>query len=338
MKFGLYSSIANPPRGEHLDRCIDEVIAEAQLAEASGFDSCFFGEHHQDGDGFLPSPLIVATAVAARTQHLRVGTSVILLPLHHPVHVAEDAITLDLVSKGRLILGVGIGYQPADFRAFSVPMEHRVALFEDSVEILRLSWAGDTFSYRGKHYTLEDVQIRPRPYQASGPPLWFGASVPAAARRAGRLADGFVGTPSTSLANATELADIYKDAAGKAGRKADVIQMRDAWVARTRAEADLVYGPHVMAAYRYYWEARLAEFQNMPPDTKFSLENLAPDRLILGDPEMCVREFQRWQKATGASTFLLRLRHAHSGGPPHEKIMEAIRLFGERVLPYCRER
>src|SRR5207237_552774 len=136
MKFGLYSSIANPPRGEHLDRCIDEVIAEAQLAEACGFDSCFFGEHHQDGDGFLPSPLIVATAVAVRTQRLRLGTSVILLPLHHPVHVAEDAITLDLVSRGRLILGVGIGYQPGDFCAFSVPMELRMGLFEESVELL----------------------------------------------------------------------------------------------------------------------------------------------------------------------------------------------------------
>ena len=107
MQFGLYSSIANPPRGENLDRSIDEVIAEAQLAEACGFDSCFFGEHHQDKDGFLPSPLIVATAVAAHTRHLRVGTSVILLPLHHPVRVAEDAITVDLVSKGRLIIGVG---------------------------------------------------------------------------------------------------------------------------------------------------------------------------------------------------------------------------------------
>jgi len=190
MKFGIYSSIANPPRGENLDRSIDEVIAEAQLAEASGFDSCFFGEHHQDADGFLPSPLIVASAVAARTTRLRVGTSVILLPLHHPVHVAEDAITLDLVSKGRLILGVGIGYQPADFRAFSVPMEHRMTLFEESVEIMRFCWAGETFSYRGKHYTLENVQIHPRPHQKSGPPLWFGASVPAAARRAGRLADG----------------------------------------------------------------------------------------------------------------------------------------------------
>src|SRR5213082_715393 len=151
MKFGLYASIANPPRGEHLERSIDEVIAEAQLAEACGFDSCFFGEHHQDKDGFLPSPLIVATAVAAQTRRLRVGTSVILLPLHHPVRIAEDVITLDLVSKGRVVLGVGVGYQPADFRAFSVPMEDRAERFEESIEILRLCWAGDTFSFRGKH-------------------------------------------------------------------------------------------------------------------------------------------------------------------------------------------
>jgi probable F420-dependent oxidoreductase len=336
MKFGLYSSIASPPRGDHLDRCIDETIAEAQLAETCGFDSCFFGEHHQDTDGFLPSPLIVATAVAARTTRLRVGTSVILLPLHHPVHVAEDVITLDLVSRGRVTLGVGIGYQPADFRAFNVPMEHRMTIFEESLEILRRCWAGEPFSFHGRHYTLDNVRIRPRPYQRPAPPLWIGASVPAAARRAGRLADGFVGTPSTSLENATRLAEIYSHAAREAGRTPDVIQMRDAWVADSRAEADQVYGPHVMTAYRYYWENRLSEFQNVSAGAEFTLDNLAPDRLILGDPETCVREFQRWQKITGASTFLLRLRHAHSGGPPHNKIMAAIKMFGERVLPYCR--
>src|SRR5712671_1368120 len=240
MKFGLYSSIANPPRGENLDRSIDEVIAEAQLAEASGFDSCFFGEHHQDKDGFLPSPLIVATAVASHTRTLKVGTSVILLPLHHPVRVAEDVITLDLVSKGRVILGVGIGYQAADFRAFNVLMEHRVALFEEGVEILRRCWSGEAFSFRGKHYTLEDVQIRPRPFQRPGPPLWIGASVPAAVRRAGLLADAFVGTPSTSLESAVRLVDTYKDAARQAGRQPRVVLMRDAWVAQTRAEAEAV--------------------------------------------------------------------------------------------------
>jgi alkanesulfonate monooxygenase SsuD/methylene tetrahydromethanopterin reductase-like flavin-dependent oxidoreductase (luciferase family) len=336
MQFGLYSSIANPPRGEHLDRSIDQVIAEAQLAEASGFDSCFFGEHHQDKDGFLPSPLIVATAVAARTRRLRVGTSVILLPLHHPVRVAEDVITLDLCSKGRVILGVGIGYQAADFRAFSVPMEHRVAIFEESVEILRKCWTGEPFSHRGRHYTLEDVQVRPRPFQQPAPPLWFGASVPAAARRAGLLADAFVGTPSTSLASAMRLVDAYKAAALAAGRTPRVVLMRDAWVAETRAEAEAVYGPEVMAAYQYYWQHRLAEFQNIPPGTEFTLRNLAPDRLIVGDPETCVREFHRWQDATGADYCLLRLRHAHSGGPAHEKIMGAIKLFGDKVLPHCR--
>jgi probable F420-dependent oxidoreductase len=335
VKFGLYSSIANPPRGDRLDRCIDEVIAEAQLAEASGFDSCFFGEHHQDKDGFLPSPLIVATAVAAQTRRLRVGTSVILLPLHHPVRVAEDVITLDLVSKGRVILGVGVGYQPADFRAFAVPMEHRVPRFEESVEILRRCWTGEPFSFHGKHYVLEDVQIRPRPYQHPGPPLWFGASVPAAARRAGLLADAFVGTPSTSLQNAMQLVDAYKQAAQSAGRPAQVVLMRDAWVAQTRAEAEAVYGPEVMSAYQYYWQHRLAEFRDIPAGTEFTLENLAPDRLIVGDPETCVREFHRWKDATGADYCLLRLRHAHSGGPPHQKILNAIRLFGDRVLPHC---
>ena len=335
MRFGLYSSIASPPRGEHLDRCIDEVIAEAQLAEACGFDSCFFGEHHQDKDGFLPSPLIVAAAVAARTTRLRVGTSVILLPLHHPVRVAEDVITLDLLSRGRVVLGVGIGYQASDFRAFAVPMEDRLARFEESFEILRLCFAGEPFSFRGTHYALDDVRVTPRVFRPPGPPIWIGASVPAAARRAGRIADGFVGTPSTSLAGAVALSECYKDAARAAGRPATVVQMRDAWVATTRGEADAVYGPHVMTAYRYYWENRLAEFKDMSADAQFTLESLAPDRLILGEPETCVREFQRWQRATGADTFLLRLRHAHSGGPPHDKIMEAITLFGERVLPYC---
>jgi len=336
MKFGLYSSIASPPHGENLDRSIDEVIAEAQLAEASGFDSCFFGEHHQDKDGFLPSPLIVATAVAAHTSRLRVGTSVILLPLHHPVRVAEDVITLDLVSKGRVILGVGIGYQASDFGAFAVPMEHRVALFEESVEIVRKCWSGEPFSFYGKHYRLENVAIRPRPYQRPGPPLWIGASVPAAVRRAAQLADAFVGTPSTSLDNALSLVNTYTAAARAAGRLAQVVLMRDAWVARSRSEAEAVYGPEVMTAYRYYWQHRLAEFKNIPPGTEFTLENLAPDRLIVGDPETCVREFRRWHEATGADYFLLRLRHAHSGGPPHAKIMEAIKLFGEQVLPHCR--
>jgi alkanesulfonate monooxygenase SsuD/methylene tetrahydromethanopterin reductase-like flavin-dependent oxidoreductase (luciferase family) len=128
--FGLYAAIGDPPRGERLRQCIDEVCAEAQLAEQVGFDAILVGEHHQHRDGFLPSPLIVSTAVAARTQKIRIGTGILLLPLYHPVHVAEDAATLDIIANGRLILGVGMGYQAGDFGAFGIPPGQRVSRLE----------------------------------------------------------------------------------------------------------------------------------------------------------------------------------------------------------------
>ena len=334
MKLGIYSSIASPPRGENLARCVDEVIAEAQLAEAAGFDSCFFGEHHQDKDGFLPSPLIVATAVAAHTQTLRVGTSGLLLPLHHPVKVAEDVVTLDIVSKGRVTLGVGLGYQSADFQAFDIPIEERVGRLEEGVEIIRRCWEGLPFSFDGKHYHLENITVRPAPYQTPGPALWIGASTRPGARRAGRLADGFISTPSTGLEDTVGLVDAYRQEARKIGRQTQVVLMRDAWVASSRAEAERVYGPEVMDAYKYYWRAGLPEFGSIKSEAELTLDRVAKDRLILGDPEECVSEFHRWSEATGADHFLLRLRHAHSGGPPHEEIMKTISLFGERVIPY----
>ena len=185
----------------------------------------------------------MATAVAAQTTTLNVGTSVILLPLHNPVHLAEDVITLDLVSKGRIILGVGLGYQEADFRAFEVPVRQRVGRFEEGVEIIRHCWSGEPFSFHGEYHQLENLHIRPSPYQQPAPPLWIGASVPAGSRRAGRMADGFVAGPSTDLANTIELVENYREAAVQAGREPLVVLMRDAWVAETGAEAAEVYGP-----------------------------------------------------------------------------------------------
>ncbi len=334
MKLGLYSSIASPPNGENLDRCVDGVIAEAKLAEEAGFDSCFFGEHHQDQDGFLPSPLIVATAVAANTRKLRVGTSVILLPLHNPLQVAEDVLTLDIVSKGRVTLGVGLGYQAADFQAFDIPINERVSRLEEGVAVIRGAWSNEPFSFHGKHYQLDNIHVRPAPFPKPSPPLWIGASNPPGARRAGKLADGFVSTPSTGLEATTALVNGYREAAIAAGREPQVVLMRDAWVASSRAEAERVYGPEVTDAYRYYWRNGLPEFKSFETEAELTLENIAKDRLIMGDPEECVSEFRRWSDATGAEICLLRLRHAHSGGPPHPEIMKAINLFGDRVIPY----
>ncbi len=334
MKFGIYSSIANPPRGEDLPRCVDEVIEEAQLAEQAEFDSCFFGEHHQDKDGFLPSPLIVCTAVAASTTKLRVGTSVILLPLHHPVRLAEDVVTLDIISKGRVTVGVGLGYQQADFGAFGVNMSDRVELFEEKVDILHKCWSAEEFSYDGKHHKIENLTVSPAPIQKPSPPLWIGASAPVSARRAANIADAIVTTPSTTLDNTVKLIDHYKQAAVAAGKTPAPVIMRDAWVAGSRKEAEEVYGPEVMQAYKYYWQNGLPEFLSIKNDSELTLERVAKDRLIMGDPEECLSEFQRWSDATGAESCLLRLRHAHSGGPSHAQIMKTIDLIGDRIIPY----
>ena len=335
MKFGIYSSIADPPAGANLALKVEEVVAEAKLAEAVGFDSCFFGEHHQDKDGFLPSPLIVAAAVAAQTTTLNLGTSVILLPLHHPVKLAEEVITLDIVSRGRFILGVGLGYQPVDFRTFDIPIESRVSRFEEEIEIIRQCWSGERFNFSGEHFNLEDVAIRPLPYSDPSPRLWIGASRAPGARRAGVIADGFVAGPSTDLKSTVSLTSVYNDAAQLSGKNPVLCLMRDSWVSRTRAEAERVYGPEVIDAYKYYWRNGLNEFRQYRSESEINMANMAPDRLIIGEPQEVVEDFHRWKEATGADYFLLRLRHAHSGGPSHERILEAIQLFGEEVIPHC---
>ena len=105
-------------------------------------------------------------------------------------------------------------------------------------------------------------------------------------------------------------------------------------MAGSRKEAEEVYGPEVMAAYKYYWRNGLSEFKSIKDESELTLERVAKDRLIMGDPEECLTEFQRWSEGTGAESCLLRLRHAHSGGPSHAQIMKTIDLIGDRIIPY----
>ncbi|MFT5392779.1 MAG: putative F420-dependent oxidoreductase [Gammaproteobacteria bacterium] len=332
MKLGLYSSIANPPRGDDLDRCVEETLNEAVLAEQCGFGGVFFGEHHQDKDGFLPSPLVVCAAAAARTKTIDIGTSVILLPLHHPVRTAEDAVTLDIISGGRAKIGVGLGYQSADFRMFGVDQAKRRAIYEECIDVVRKCWSGEPFSFRGEHFQMDDVQMLPRPMQRPMP-LWIGAWAPAAVKRAAHSGDGWIIGPSMSLEQIEPLAALYRAEAAAAGKPANIILMRDGWVSRSRDEATQVYGPEVLAAYKYYWRNGALAFEGIRSESDFTLENLAPGRLILGEPAECVDQLHEWQERLGVDYVLLRLRHAHSGGPAHEKITEAIELFGRAVIP-----
>jgi probable F420-dependent oxidoreductase len=331
--FGLYAAIGDPPRGERLQQCIDEVCAEAQLAEQVGFEAILVGEHHQHRDGFLPSPLIVSTAVAARTQRIRIGTGILLLPLYHPVHVAEDAATLDIISKGRLILGVGMGYQAGDFSAFGVPLSQRVSRLEEGIEVIRGCWTHERFSYEGRRFRLHDVAVYPKPVQRPHPPIWVGAMTDESIRRAALYGDAWLTGITQPIQNILRHTQVYGTSARELRRPARIILMRDAWVAETRQQAAAEYGPEVLAAYKYYWKSDSVSFRDKRSEAEFTLEKTAGDRIILGSPEEVVDQLQRWQEATNAEMIIFRLRQAHSGGPPHDKILRAIRLFGEKVIP-----
>ncbi len=331
---GIYSSIANPPRGADLDRCMAEAIREAEAAEAAGFSGFFVGEHHQDRDGFLPSPFVVLAAIAARTSRIRVGTAVLLLPLHHPIRVAEDAATLDVISSGRAVLGVGLGYQEADFRAAGIDRRERVPRFEESVAILRQAWTGQPVRHEGRAFRIDGVRVTPPPLQKPGIPIWIGGWVPAAVERAGRLGDTLVLGPSFTLEENRALAERYRAAAEAAGRTPQLVLMRDAWVADSFEEAARIYGPEVSDAYRYYWRNGATAFRGFVSEAEFRFENVWKDRIIAGAPEACIAEFKRWSEALGVNSFMLRLRHAHSGGPPHREIVKAIERFGRDVIPY----
>jgi alkanesulfonate monooxygenase SsuD/methylene tetrahydromethanopterin reductase-like flavin-dependent oxidoreductase (luciferase family) len=174
------------PTDTYYAECLDLVVA----AERAGFDAVWMSEHHGRADGFAPSPLVAAAAIAARTTRIRIGTNVVLLPLHHPIQVAEDGAVVHAFSGGRLVLGLGQGYSAHEFGLFGAARQGRTERFEEGIEIIRRAWRDGRTGYEGRQFTLPDGPFSPQPPATA--PIYVGAVAPAAVDRAVRLADGLL--------------------------------------------------------------------------------------------------------------------------------------------------
>lgn len=190
--FGLWYDFRNPPGSDSpMASVYAETIEQAVYAEQLGFDHIWTTEHHFVDDGYSPSLLPICAAIAARTKRVRVGTAVLLLPLHNPLRVSEDAATVDLISGGRLDLGVGIGYRQAEFAAFGVEERTRGRQFEEAINVLRQAMGPGPVTFKGSFYEYASVEVSPKPIQQPVP-IWLGGLTPRAVDRAARLSDGFL--------------------------------------------------------------------------------------------------------------------------------------------------
>ncbi len=198
LRFGLWYDFRNPPVWKRpYDQLYGEIFEQIAWAEQHGFEDIWLSEHHFIEDGYSPSLLPIAAAIAARTKKIRIGTSVMLLPFHNPVRLAEDGAAVDVISGGRFELGVGTGYKVEEFSGFAISSKERGGRTNEGLEIIRRLWEGETLTCKGRYYEVNNAKLTPEPIQRPRPPLWVGGFTPPAIRRAAKYADGYIGTRIT---------------------------------------------------------------------------------------------------------------------------------------------
>ena len=309
----------------------EETIEECERAEAAGFDSVWLGEHH-NSVMLYPAPLIGLAAIAGRTRRLRLGTGVLLLPLYHPLAVAEEAAMVDVISGGRLILGVGAGYAPEEFSAFGVSITERGSRMDEAVPLIHRLWSEENVTHAGRHYRVTNATVGPRPVQRPRPPIWFAGWVEPAIRRAGRLGDAWLGGPSAKLDELAACVRLYREArlaAGRGAEASDVALMRYVFVAESLERARAIAGAPFIRSFEatyFRWPHPVVK----RPAGPLTIERLAEDRIILGDPASCLEQIQRFRTALGLTHLICRIS---APDIPREAARASLDLFTREVMP-----
>src|ERR1041384_340784 len=177
MKVGSYFFIQSPP-GRSSSEIIRDEVDQMVLTEELGFDSVWLTEHHYADYGLSSAPSVLLATLAARTRRIRLGVGVYVIPFHHPLRLAEETATLDILSGGRLTVGLGRGNRPMEFYGHGIPQDQSRARMQEGVEVLLQAWTRDRVSFDGAYWQIQDVPVYPKPLQAPHPPLAFAVTSP----------------------------------------------------------------------------------------------------------------------------------------------------------------
>jgi alkanesulfonate monooxygenase SsuD/methylene tetrahydromethanopterin reductase-like flavin-dependent oxidoreductase (luciferase family) len=346
MRFGLFFQAPESAVQTHAERYA-ETLDLAALADTLGFDVAWLAEIHFGGAfSLISTPLMLVPSIAHRTRRIRIGTAVVLLPLHHPLSCAEQAATADVLSGGRLEFGVGRGSIPTQFHGFGVATSENRARFGEALDIIRLAWTRERFSYRGAFYRVEDLAVVPRPVQRPHPPIRVAVHTAESFAHIGDLGlPIYSGTTTTPLPQLRECMALYRArlaAAGHPWREDQMALMLPVHVGPTGAAARDAMRAGVL---QYYTNLRTI-FSQLPesygehlPRLRMIEENVANlpyerfcrDQAVFGDPAEVVDRLQAARDEFGLSQIICWFDQGSR--LPRDEVERTMRRFIEQVAP-----
>jgi alkanesulfonate monooxygenase SsuD/methylene tetrahydromethanopterin reductase-like flavin-dependent oxidoreductase (luciferase family) len=318
------------------------ALEHAQAAEDLGFRNVWLAEHHFSTYGYLARPVQLATYLAAKTKRLRVGTAVIVVPLHHPLVIAEEIATLDLLAGGRVDIGLGRGYQYYEFERFGLEMDSARARWEEAVDIIMLALRGEPFSYTGQLYTIPETTVFPRPLQKPHPPIWVTAqspaSVEATVRRGFNLLTGGFGVPVETLGEYRQLfdrliSDVQPASVPEVGVQRAVYVTTDSADAREAAEQAKWNMRVTLSLRNHYERVERGRAIAVPTEGEPSTDDLLDRFLIIGTPETVIRQIKRVQELVGMNHFNCSFWF---GDLSQKRVLNSMDLFAREVMPAFR--
>ena len=320
------------PGRENVVETMEHMIEEAILADRHGFHSIQIPERHGRTETYFPAPMQLMTILARETERVAIGTFALIATLYHPMQIAEQTAVIDNLSRGRAYQTLARGYHPGYWNFFGVPQEKLLGRLLEAIEVVRLAYRGERFSYEGKHFQVVDSLLSPQPYQARVP-LWGAGQLPPAIRRSGRIGDCWTCDPFPILKETWEQqVGAYRAEAEKHGKKPFIVLMRDGWVADSWKKAVEDFGQYYIDEMRFYFRQGIfAHHPDYDREDKITPEATAKD-VIVGTPQQCIEQIERFQEELGVDYITMRFRLPR--GPSFEKVKECIQRFGEEVCSH----
>ena len=338
INFGTFLLMQSPsarPSQEIYARAIEM----AQAAETLGYRNIWLAEHHFSTYGYLSRPAQLATYIAAKTTRLRVGTAVIVVPLHHPLIIAEEIATLDLLAGGRVDIGLGRGYQHYEFERLGLELDSARGRWEESIDIILKAFRGEPFSYEGKFFRFPETSVFPQPLQRPHPPIWVTAqspeSVEAAVRRGFNVLTGGFGVPIERMGEFRKLFD-RSVTEMRLPRTPEVGVQRAVYVTHSEADAraaaeEARWNMRVTLSLRNHSErVERGRAIAVPMTKEPDVDDLLDRFLVMGTPDTCIRQIKRIQEVVGITHFNCSFWF---GDLEQARVLRSMELFAREVMP-----